>query len=589
MRIDLWQQPLASGSDAVEDEELRVAVPLAAATRGGTVRQRSRMLPGTVRALRIPPGRSIRFRLTAGAESFLSFRPLLPGTAACPTVYRVRGRPADGRWRLLGERRPEPGRWEAPATASVDLTSLAAGGVELELAAATPGARCRRRHGLSLWGSPAVYVRRPPAAGQRRRPPPEHPDVILLTFDALRADALGAYGRSPSLTPALDALASESDVWLDAFACFNGTNPSLASLMTGLYGKHHGVYDLHTPLPGRHRTLAELLRRQGYATGAVVAVNHLRPRKSGLDQGFDAFHVAPRMYSAELATDLALEWLADQRRPYFLWLHVFDPHTPHTPPRPFAQGRVADGTWGLRPVGSWLQVGDPGPIAYRKPLLGAHEALYAAEVAYLDRQVDRLLGYLRAAGALRRTLLVVSSDHGENLLEHGFHFRHGGLWDATTRVPLLIRWPGPPRPGRRLSGFAQSVDVFPTVLAAAGLTPPPSDGRDLGAWSADPSAGRRRIWAEHMNGYGTMVRDRRYLYMRIDGHPHLAAGGYLYDLRRDPAQEHNLATRRPRLAAAFDRLLDGWLADRVEPPPSRRDLEAVERERLRALGYLDDG
>ncbi len=569
---------------------VRTSVPLAAATLDGTIERDFKWLPGDLRALEIPHGTNLRFEIPLGREPYLSFRPLLAGDPACPAVYRIKARPPGGEWTVLADRRAESGHWFATEEAVIDLTDFA--GRDLELALESAAADCDRGGGLSLWGSPAIYYRGPLLDPG---PHPDRPDVILLSFDALRADALGAYGREPSITPALDALAAESDVFLNTFSTFNGTNPSFASIMTGLYGKRHGVYDLRTPLGEDHLTLAEVLSEAGYATGAVVSAHHLRPELSGLGQGFDSFAVAPRLYSAELATDLALDWLAgrravEPRRPFFFWLHLFDPHTPHTPPRPYADGLAADGVWGLRPVGSWRQFREPGPVEFRVRHYGAHEALYAGEVAYLDRQVDRLLGFLGSRDMLAHTLLVVTSDHGENLHEHGFPFRHVGLWDTTTRVPLIVRRPGPGQRGHRLPGLAQTLDIFPTVLAAAGLAPPASDGRDLAGWTREASSGRQRVWAEHMNGYGAMVRTERYLYMRSADQWGLGAsggGGYLYDLHQDPAQKVNLRTTRPGMAVELDRQLEEWLADRAEPS-APGPLDEAQREQLRALGYLDD-
>ncbi len=593
VRIDLWRETSAPRA--------RSLAPLVGAKLDGSPRRRTKAPSGDLRVLRIPEGKRLEFELELGSEPYLSFRPLVPGTASCPVSYRVEARETGGEWTSLFEQTVTWSSWFASADRIVDLGAYSDRAMQLALSVPKKGpvADCPVRRVQSLWGSPGVYFRsalgKPGPLGRALRGRKgTAPNVLLVSLDALRADALGAYGAEPSVTPALDELGRESDVWLRAYSTFNGTNPSFASILTGFYGKNHGIYDLETPLAGRHETLAELLGRAGYATHAIVSARHLAGRFSGLDQGFGDYLVPERLRSAELSTDLALEWLAEQDRPWFLWLHLYDPHVPHTPPENYALGFAHEHASGLSPAAPWKPFREPGPVSFRLPGLGGHEALYSGEVAYLDRQIDRLVGFLRSWRMLQDTLLVVVSDHGENLTEHGLLFNHAGLWDTTTHVPLLVRWPGRVRAGRRLEGLAQTLDVFATVLAATGVDGPPTDSRDLATWTTAPQSGRRLVFAEHMNGMGTMVRSRKYLYVASNGPAGQAAGGHLHDLARDPEQTVNLVETRPDLAADFDRLLEAWLAERRvkadgtaedagQPgTPSRRD-----RQLLEALGYLD--
>jgi arylsulfatase A-like enzyme len=391
----------------------------------------------------------------------------------------------------------------------------------------------------------------------------------------------------PSLTPAIDRLAAESDLFLDAYSTFNVTNPSFASILTGLYGKNHGVYDLKTPLPPAHTTLAEVFDRAGYDTLAVIAARHLGDHNSGLGQGFDATVRADEHLAAEMAVETAMDWIAGREAPFFLWLHLFDPHTPHTPPSPYALGLRPAAPAGLAPVAAWLPFRSPGPAAYEQPVLAGSPRLYAGEVAYLDRQVDRLLDYLESRGLLKNTLVALVADHGENLGEHGMLCRHIGLWETTTRVPLLVRWPGPSRPGRRIAGLVETIDLFPTLLAAAGLPVPPQDGTDLRELTRDGRRGRPAVFAEHASRMGVTVRSREFRYVRSAGNPHLADGPYLYELATDPGEARSLAGSGLAAEASLATLLDRWLAElRPAPGASPRELTAEELERLRSLGYL---
>ncbi len=544
-----------------------------------------RLRGGTFRVVRHKPGAPRSWTVALGDEPSLRFRPLRATFERCTYVYRgTVEEPTEG------ER--ESATWRATEAGDVvagqvdwDLRGWTRRTVRLTFDVTLEGDGCsdalRARTPVAVWGSPAIYHRVPATVDNPGSL--ERPNVLLVSLDALRADALGMGGRLPTLSPTLDRLAIDSDVWTQAFSTFNVTNPSFASIFTGRYGKHHGVYDLQTPLPDEHPTLAGLLRDAGYDTAALVAAHHLRADVSGLGRGFDAYTVATRQWSAEHAVDRAMAWIQDQEQRFFLWLHLFDPHTPHRPPGRFAIGERPDQPYGLADVTKWVPFRPLGRRPFTQPRLGAHRDLHDGEVAYVDRQIDRLLGFLTSRRLLDRTLLVVLSDHGENHGERGIHFRHAGLWDATTHVPLLIRRPGGHAQGRRLDGLAQTIDVFPTVLRHLGLNVPPVDGIDLGAV---PTPNRRFVYAEHQGALGAMVRNDRFLYSRQRATPVFAGGRFLFDLRADPDQRRNRVQDLPDLAARADRLLDDWLADRASPATAV-PISDEERANLRALGYVD--
>ncbi len=529
---------------------------------------------GQVEALEMKAGTRVSWSLPVGHDAYVSFTPL-GSEGACACVYRVGVREAPGRLVELYRVESAPVGPIAPAVVEVDLSGYAGRTVEIvfQLDGPLPG--------TALWGSPALFGRS--KAPQRKVG--SRPNVILVGIDTLRADALGAWGRTPSLTPNLDRLAEQSDVWPEAFTVFNATNPSFASMMTGLYGKSHGVYDLKTPLPRSHTTLAEHLAGAGYQTFAVISASHLGDHNSGLGQGFGQVRLASEHHAAELAVDSTLDWIADRKdeaRPFFVWLHLFDPHTPHTPPHPYALGFRPASPFGLDPVRAWVPFRQPGARAFVENVLGGQRDLYDGEVAYLDRQVGRLTGFLESRGLLEDTLLVVVADHGESLGEHGVLFRHVGLHDTTTHVPLLIRWPGREHRGRRIAGLVETIDVFPTILKAAGLTPPAVDGQDL---SSHPV--RRAVFAEHSDRFGAMVRTPEYKYMWSQGLPKLFPDGpYLYDLKADPGETRNLAGQGLIEEKRLSDLLRRWQQDRRPAPEARpREQSDEEKARLKALGY----
>jgi arylsulfatase A-like enzyme len=229
---------------------------------------------------------------------------------------------------------------------------------------------------------------------------------------------------------------------------------------------------------------------------------------------------------------------------------------------------------------------EPGPRPFDEPVLAAHTDLYDGEVAYLDRQVGRLLGFLESRGLVESTVVVVVADHGESLGEHGVRFRHAGLHDTTTHVPMMIRWPGKKPPGRRFGELVQTIDLFPTLLRAVGVDPPPQDGVDLR--ELHEKKGRRAVFAEHAGKLGLMVRTRTHKYILSEGNTNFFADGtYFYDLTADPKEENNLAGQGLAAERELSETLRRWLAARRRAPgTTARTLSAEEEARLRALGYL---
>ena len=300
------------------------------------------------------------------------------------------------------------------------------------------------------------------------RTPAQPFNLLLITLDTTRADRLGCYGSPHGDTPVLDALADESCLFERAYAPVPLTLPSHASLMTGLYPPEHGLRTnsgqqrLDSDVP----VLAERLRKQGYQTGAFLGAFVL-DHKFGLDHGFEVYddhmELARNPFmgdghehmvrSGEHVVDAALRWLKGTgRKPFFCWVHLFDPHTPYDPRPELFGERFRD-----RP--------------------------YDAGIAYVDRQVDRLLYALRQSGQDSRTIVAVVGDHGESLGEHQERTHGFMLYNSTLHVPLIIRWAGEEAPVRRISTPVSLVDVFPTFEAILSHgKPAPCSGRSL--WPA---------------------------------------------------------------------------------------------------------
>jgi arylsulfatase A-like enzyme/Flp pilus assembly protein TadD len=390
------------------------------------------------------------------------------------------------------------------------------------------------------------------------------PNVLLVTIDTLRADRVGAYGYALARTPAIDALAREGVLLEDAVVHVPQTRPSHASLFTGRYPFEHGLRDNAAgPLGAKWPTLAERLRAAGYDTGAVIGAYPVS-RPSGLDRGFvffdDPFGGHERATTREARSerraaevvDRATAWLQRPHRgPFFLWVHLFDPHAPYEPPPPFAA------------------------LFAKRP--------YDGEVAYADAQLARLLETLDTGGRRESTLVVVTSDHGEGLGEHGEDEHMLLVYDSTLRVPLVLRWPGQLPAGTRVGGQFRGVDLLPTLLDLVGLPPVATSGASR---AAQVRSGRpipdNEAYAESLYGhlhYGWAPLRA----LRAEGWKYIEAPhAELYSLREDRGELRNRLDDRGSVAEAMrGRLAALDAGDAVSPA-----VDPSSAERLAALGYV---
>jgi len=324
------------------------------------------------------------------------------------------------------------------------------------------------------------------ACAETDEPPP--PSILLVTIDTCRADHLSSYGCPLPTTPNLDRLAREGRRYARAFSAAPSTAPSHASILTGEYPTRHtvGLVNGEFTLAPSEVTLAELLRAAGYRTGAIVSNPVLRA-KVGFDQGFESFddhfegveanrHL-PERYAGP-AVDLAIEWLAkEDERPWFLWLHLQDPHGPYLPPADWSCDLPPDPS--ADPTALPEGVEDSGfrAIPRYQYLEACHAAgdyrhRYACEVRYVDRHLGRLLDRLAADPGSARTLIVVTADHGEALGEDEYWFAHGhSIAPDQVRVPLLLVGPGIAA-GEVVERPVTNVSLFATLLERAGVAPP---------------------------------------------------------------------------------------------------------------------
>lgn len=312
------------------------------------------------------------------------------------------------------------------------------------------------------------------------RPAPHRPNLLIVCVDALRADALGTYGSTSGATPMIDRIAAESVVFENAFSVASWTKPTVPTILTGLYPSQHGVLvnrkETTDILADRIVTLAERLSAAGYQTGAFVENAQLNARSSGLNQGFSVYE--EELGDALHVTHRFLRWLErGDRRPFFAYVHVLDPHLPYRPEGTASgaalttRARLDSVEWGMN-TNNWRLLRSAVREGVVK--LGPDDALtlrglYDGEVAFTDAVLGRLFDLLKVRGYLQSTLVMITADHGEGFLEHG-KLDHGyGPYDELIHIPLIVHLPGNGGTGRRVHTQVSQVDITPTILDAAGL------------------------------------------------------------------------------------------------------------------------
>lgn len=426
-------------------------------------------------------------------------------------------------------------------------------------------------------------------------------NVLLVVVDTLRADRLSLYGYHRPTSPHLQALAREAVVFTNAHSQAGCTFPSVNSLLTSrdpaLFLQPGGTM----AIPETVRSLPEILREQGYSTGAVSASSIVRHTPSGVNpvggfgRGFHVFDESCLGKHARCVNDRALGIVQAFRQPWFLYLHYMEPHAPYRPP-PDHRRRIAPTSRRARDQGvhAWARRGEAAQVARRlydgdtrfeltpKDLVHLSD-LYDEEIAYFDAQFAALLAALRQRRLLDRTVIALAADHGEELYDHG-HFGHCRdlAYETVLRTPLLLQIPGVR--GSLRAAQADNLDIVPTFLDYLGLAGenPGFDGVSLRPVIEKDTPIRRLSFG--LQSVKRTVSDGTHKLI-FD----LASGGaQLFDLRTDPGEKVDLSSRRPGEVRRLQTALLRWIESREGPPASgesRRRAEELEK-RLRALGYL---
>lgn len=410
------------------------------------------------------------------------------------------------------------------------------------------------------------------------------PNVLIITIDTLRSDHCSSYGYSRKTTPTMEQIASEGTRFDVSYSPIPQTGPSHMSLLTGLYPITHGAVKNGYVLNESFQTLAEELKHAGYQTAGVVSAFPVS-RKFGLAQGFDFFDdnfagdrgslVKKRWAGHEVegvfdrpatdTTNKVLDWLKtrDDSKPLFLWIHYFDPHGPYNAPSKyrFDAGANADE-------------------------LTQRIAEYDAEIRYADTEMSRVLQMFREQNMLDKTLLVITADHGEGLMDHG-RLDHGHLiYEEDLRIPLIFRWPGHVAAHHIVKSAVELVDVHDAVLQLVGLK---KDGSSklLMTLKNDQDAPvflQRTHYEKgdpHDDKYG--IRWGKWKYIEVsDG-----SSPELYDLSADPDERSNIAEQSAQKVSELSARIKEWRLKYDRRPAKGQHINEEDRERLKALGYVD--
>lgn len=417
------------------------------------------------------------------------------------------------------------------------------------------------------------------------------PNLLLISIDTLRADKLEAYGHPRPTSPAIAAFAAEGLVVETAISTSPWTLPAHASLLTGLYPTRHGMQSIVHGLPPEVEPLAERLSAAGFVTGAIVNSRYLANRY-GWDRGFDSFEHVPETAGRKAPTEVqakAEAWLeAIRERPFFLFLHYYDVHSDYSSMPRFERGLVRRYDGPVNGRTQQLLRHERGEFVIAGPGKRNLVDRYTAGIRQMDDGMRALFAKLDELGLAESTLVVLTSDHGEELLEHGGVLHGKTLHEEVVRVPLILRGPGVPV-GGTLEGLASLVDVVPTLLSLLRLPPPDAlDGVDLSQYFAARLPAERSVFSEadRKNEHNDALRairrgDWKLVLDRFSGEL------VLYDLAADPGEHEDVSQRHPEVAATLRTELDAFMGQAPAAEPRLLPgLTPAELEQLRALGYL---
>lgn len=402
-------------------------------------------------------------------------------------------------------------------------------------------------------------------------------NIVFISMDTMRASRLGCYGYEKPTSPYMDQIAEQGVLFERAYAADIPTEVAHTGIFTGKVGLRTGVVSHGSPLtqlPKKESWLPSLLQNQGFTTAAV---DNLYQLKEWFARGYRYYINSvqkTRSIDGKSVNELAFKWIREHKEDdFFLFLHYWDPHTPYQPPASYVPSFYDQSRDPYDPANrsmhaAYNHAAYPFFKHHHYDLLGPVtdadyiNALYDAEVRYLDDRLRELDELLIAEGVYEDTLLILFGDHGESLTEHDIYWDHCGLYETSVQVPMIMRWPDRIPEGRRVKGLVQQVDMLPTILEAAGIaTPSNIDGRSL--WPSirgEADGTQDAIYLSEcawQASRGIVTKDYKFI-RTLDAGPFVRPPRELFDLRVDPDETVNIAESSPTIADELAYQLDHW-------------------------------
>jgi arylsulfatase A-like enzyme len=545
-----------------------------------------------------------------------------------PVTFRVWVRPqGDPEATVLERTVTRPHRWEP---VFLDLDRFAGSPVRFGLSL-----HAEKEGALGFWGAPTLRSREaaPPSSGGRSPGLSRPQGIILVWADTLRRDHVGLHGHARPTTPVLDRLAREGTMFRDCIGQATWTKVATPSLLTSLYPTSHGVRDFMDRLPGSAHTLAESFREAGYATLSMSSIS-FTGKFTNLHQGFEEVHESGSLSdrgsskTSREYVDRLLPWLEAHRDvPFFVFLHVSDPHDPYRPYPPYdtlwadaarrheherqdkeLRKRITDPL--LRNMGSAMPTREDLAAARipAEEYVSYDRDWYDGSIRGMDAEMGRLVERLRALDLEGRTLLVFTADHGEEFLEHGRMLHGQSVYGELNNLPLFFWGPAIVPSGREVEETVETVDVMPTLLEMSRLpVPDGAQGQSLLPLLLPSAPGTADPWDRPAISEKAVTEDKGSPPPRDTASTAIVSRGFklihntkrpegrpefeLYDHRADPLDLRDVAAEHPDVVGRLAKELAAWkqLAERARlkgDAAGAAELSPEELERLRALGYI---
>jgi arylsulfatase A-like enzyme len=443
------------------------------------------------------------------------------------------------------------------------------------------------------------------------------PNVILIMIDATQARHLGCYGYKRATSPDIDRIASKSFVFSDAIAAATWTNPSAVSLLSSTDVSFHGVVQVDVGIPPNLPLLPECLKNNGFLTAAFINQPGLAKPEQGFNRGFTLYNASygamgtvkeQHTGDSRLTSD-ALQWLKENRnKRFFVWLWYISPHGPYSPPPPYDTLFQSDGIYA---TGKQVPVSSEdygfgriprihGDASSNSMDVDGYIARYDGEIRFVNDQIRRILDYVGESGLLKKSILIITADHGESLGENEWYFNHGMAFESIIKVPLIISLPGN-SPAKRIDALVSLLDLAPTMCDILKIQQPSTfEGKSLlPLMKGNVKKIRDYAFGERTMLYQNYLRTPQYKLtigppsQRLrDWLGHEGAVTELFDIQSDPGERHNLVNEKPEIAATLRGLLRNHAQAEISKSRSLRirtkeaAIDENTKMTLRALGYL---